>query len=310
MRIFVTGASGWIGSAVIPELLSAGHQVVGLARSDAAAEKVAALGAEVRRGELDDVDGLRAAASDVRGGRPPRLQPRLLAHARRGAHRPGGDHRDGRGAGGPGGPLVIAAGTLGLSPGRVGTEDDQPDPDAHPRVANAQAALAFAERGVRPITVRFAPTVHGTGDHGFIPTLVGVAREKGVAAYVGDGANRWPAVHRRDAARLVALAVDDAPAGTIVHATAEEGVPAREIAEAIGRGLDVGVASIPAEDAAEHFGWIGAFFALDAPASSADARAARLGADPARADRRPRRRPLVQRVCRQRERGPTRCCRS
>jgi nucleoside-diphosphate-sugar epimerase len=273
MRIFVTGASGWIGSAVIPELQSAGHQVVGLARSDEAAEKVAALGAEVRRGELDDVDGLRVVHLGYNHdfSRMPDAARTDLA-----AITAIGEALEGSGA-----PLVIASGTLGLNPGRVGTEEDRPDPAVHPRVANAQAALAFAERGVRPIVARFAPTVHGDGDYGFIATLVAVAREQGVAAYVGDGANRWPAVHRLDAAHLVALAVDGAPAGTIIHATAEEGVPARAIAEAIGRGLDVPVASVAAQDAAEHFGWIGAFFAADAPASSAKTRAL-LGWEPNR----------------------------
>jgi nucleoside-diphosphate-sugar epimerase len=167
----------------------------------------------------------------------------------------------------------MASGTLGLAPGRVGTEDDTPDPNVHPRVANAEAALSFAERDVRPIVARFAPTVHGPGDHGFVAVLVAIAKEKGVSAYVGDGANRWPAVHRLDAAHLVALAVDHAPAGTVIHATAETGVPAREIAEAIGRGLNLPTASIDPEQAAEHFGWIGAFFAADAPASSARTRA-------------------------------------
>src|SRR4051794_26206475 len=168
MRVFITGGSGWIGSAVIPELLSAGHEVVGLARSDAAAEKVAALGAEVRRGELDDVDGLRAAASDSEGvvhlgyihdfsRMPEAARTDLVAITAM------GEALEGTGA-----PLAIASGVLGLAAGRLGTEDDEPEANAHPRVANAQAALAFAERGVRAIVVRFAPTVHGAGDHGFI----------------------------------------------------------------------------------------------------------------------------------------------
>ena len=165
-------------------------------------------------------------------------------------------------------PFVIASGVLGLTAGRVATEQDVPDPGVHPRVANAQAALSFAAHGVRPSVVRFAPTVHGAGDHGFVATLVGIARAAGVSGYIDDGSNRWPAVHRLDAASLVRLAVTDAPAGTILHATAEEGVPTRAIAEAIGHGLDLPVVAIPASQASEHFGWIGRFFALDARASS------------------------------------------
>jgi nucleoside-diphosphate-sugar epimerase len=169
---------------------------------------------------------------------------------------------------GTGRPLLIASGTLGLAPGRVGTEQDMPDPAMHPRIANALAALSFVDRGVGSVIVRFAPTVHGAGDHGFMAVLVGIAREKGVSAYLDDGANRWPAVHRLDAANLVRLAIQDAPAGSTVHATAEEGVPTRVIAEAIGRGLDVPVVSLPGAQAEEHFSWLGRFFAADAPASS------------------------------------------
>ncbi len=182
---------------------------------------------------------------------------------------------------GTGAPLVVASGTLGLAPGRVGTERDLPDPSLHPRVPNALATLAYAERGVRSSIVRFAPTVHGDGDHGFIATLVGIARDRGVSAYVDEGANRWPAVHRLDAATLVRRTVEDAPAGSVVHAVAEEGVPTREIAEAIGRGLDLPVRSVPAEEAADHFGWIGMFFGADAPASNALTREL-LGWEPTR----------------------------
>ncbi|WP_433605164.1 SDR family oxidoreductase [Dactylosporangium sp. CA-139114] len=266
MRIFVTGASGWIGSAVTAELLGAGHQVVGLARSDAAAATVANLGAEVRRGTLDDLDALRAGAADSDGvvhlgynhdfsRMADATRTDLAAITALGETLAGSDR-----------PLLIASGVAGL-PGNPATERDFADPVGHPRMANAQAALAFAERGVRSGVIRFAPTVHGDGDHGFVSVLVGVARERGVSAYIGEGGS-WPAVHRLDAAALVRLALDKAPAASVLHAVAEQGVPTREIAGAIGRGLDLPVKSIPAEEAAAHFGWIGAFFGLDSHASS------------------------------------------
>jgi nucleoside-diphosphate-sugar epimerase len=268
MRVFVTGASGWIGSAAIPELLDAGHQVLGLARSDSSAAAVAALGAEVHRGSLDDLDSLRAGAEAADG-------VIHLGYNHDFSNMAGAAQTDrhaidlfGDVLAGTDGPLVIASGTLGLRPGGVGTEDDMPDPGMHPRIANAEATLALAGRGVRSVVVRFSPTVHGAGDHGFIATLVGIAREKGVSAYIGDGGNRWPAVHRLDAGKLVQLVVDDAPAGSVAHAVAEEGVPTKAIAEAIGAGLSVPVESVPADKAAEHFGWIGMFFGLDAPASN------------------------------------------
>jgi nucleoside-diphosphate-sugar epimerase len=268
MRIFVTGASGWIGSAAVTELLAAGHQVVGLARSDASAAAVTALGAEVHRGSIDDPAGLQAIAQDCDGvvhlaynhdfsqmGNAADTDRQVIEALGAALEKTSGF-------------LFIASGTLGLAPGRVGTELDNPDPAAHPRVANAALALSLADRGVRSGTVRFAPTVHGDGDHGFIAVLVDIARTRGVSAYVGDGANRWPAVHRLDAAQLIRLAVEKAPAGSVLHAVADEGVPTRQIAEAIGSGLGVPVQSIPAEQADEHFGWIGRFFAFDAPASN------------------------------------------
>lgn len=281
MRVLVTGASGWIGSAVVPELLAAGHQVVGLARSDDAAAAVAAAGAEVRRGSLDDLDSLRAGAADSDGvihlafkhdfsdfagaGRTERAAIEALGDVLAGTDR----------------PFLFASGVAFATPGRAVTENDRvpySGPDS-PRGGAEALALGFASRGIRPVSLRFSPTVHGAGDHGFVSTLATVAQEKGTSAYVGDGANRWPAVHRSDAARLVRLALEQAPAGSVVHAVAEEGVPARAIAEAIGRGLGIPAVSVPAEDAAGHFGWIGAFFGLDIPASSALTRE-RLGWTP------------------------------
>jgi nucleoside-diphosphate-sugar epimerase len=271
MRVFVTGASGWIGSAVIPELLAAGHQVVGLARSDDAAAAVAALGAQVRRGHLDELDALRTGAeasdgvihlafkhefSDFAGaGRTERAAVETFVKALEGSDR----------------PFLLASGVAMLAPGRVVTERDATPmvgPDA-PRGGAEELALSYAERGVRSVSLRFPLSVHGEGDHGFVATLVRVARERGVSGCVGDGANRWPAVHRLDAVRLVRSALERSPAGSVVHAVAEEGVPARAIAEAIGRGLGVPVRSVDPDDAAAHIGWIGPFFAVDSPASSA-----------------------------------------
>jgi nucleoside-diphosphate-sugar epimerase len=267
MRIFVTGASGWIGSPTVTELLRAGHRVVGLARSDASAAKVAALGAEVRRGDLNDLDGLRAAAADSDG----------VIHL-------GYDHADfsptgmaaaaaldraaidafGDALAGTGKPFVIASGVIGVVQRRAATEQDRPDAGLHPRMANAAATLALADRGVRSAVVRFAPTVHGRGDQGFVATLVDIARRAGVSGYPGDGSNRWPAVHVLDAAVLLRLVVEQATPGSVWHAIAEEGVPTREIAEAIGRAADLPVKPVPAEQ----FEWLAMFFAMDLPITS------------------------------------------
>jgi len=281
MRVFVTGASGWIGSAVVPELIGAGHQVTGLARSDASAAALTAAGAAVHRGTLDDLDVLRNAAAASEG-----VIHLAFKHdiAFTGDFQGAADtdrravETFGQVLAGSGRPLVIASGTLGLTPGRVATERDGRDPDSVPahleggprtRLATAQMTLSLASRGVRSSVVRLPPTVHGEGDNGFMAAIVAVARDKGVSGYIGDGANRWPAVHRLDAAYLFRLALEQAPAGSVLHAIADEGVPIRAIAEVIGRHLNLPVAAIAPENAAGHFTWLGGFLAIDAPASSA-----------------------------------------
>ncbi len=270
MRVFVTGATGWIGSAVVPELLGAGHEVVGLARSDESAAALEAAGAGVHRGSLEDVGGLRSVAAASDGV----IHAAFKHDAAFSGDWEGASDADlravealGEALEGSGKPLVVTSGTSLISPGGLGTEEDPPEVGT--RVAAENAAVALAGRGVRSSVVRPAPSVHGEGDRGFIPILIGVAREKGVSAYVGDGANRWPAVHRLDAARLYRLALERAPAGTRLHAVAEEGVPVRRIAEAIGRALDVPVVSIPQEEAGEHFGFLAGLLGSDTPASSA-----------------------------------------
>lgn len=266
MRVFVTGASGWIGSAVVPELIGAGHQVLGLARSDSSAAAIAAAGAEVLRGDLDDLDTLRAGATSSNGVIHlafihdfTRFEDSVSADAR-------AIETMGAALEGSGKPLVIASGTPAL-PGRVATERGEPAPGGPSagRAANAQAALDMAARGVRSSVVGLPRTVHGQGDHGFIARLIGIARDKGISGYVGDGSSRWPAVHVLDAAHLFRLAAEQAPAGSRLHAVGDEGVPVRDIAEVIGRHLSLPTASVPAED----FGWLGQILAVDQPASSA-----------------------------------------
>ncbi|MFK0118549.1 SDR family oxidoreductase [Streptomyces sp. NPDC090994] len=270
MRVFVTGATGWIGSAVVDELLAAGHEVTGLARSDASAAALEAKGALVRRGDLDDLDGIRLGAEAAEAvihlaNKHDFTDPVATAAAERAAVQTICDALAGSGR-----PFLLAAGIAGLAQGRPATEDD-PSP-AHgpdsPRGGTENLALDYVERGVHSVSLRFPPTVHGTGDHGFVSIIASVAQDKGFSGYPGDGTNRWAAVHVTDAARMVRLGLEKAPAGSRLHAIAEEGVPTRAIAEAIGRAYDLPVASVDPAEAQNHFGWIGTFFGMNGAATS------------------------------------------
>jgi nucleoside-diphosphate-sugar epimerase len=268
MRVFVTGATGFIGSAIVEELIDAGHQVLALARSDARAKSLVAAGADVHRGSLEDLASLRsgAAAADAVihtafihdfSNYGPAAEVDRLAIETLGDALAGSDH-----------PLIVTSGSLLVQRKTLlATEEDAPNPN-FPRKSE-EAALALAARGVRTSVLRLPPSVHGNGDHGFVPRLISIAREKGVSAFIGDGLNRWPAVHRLDAAHLYRLVLEKGSAGASYHGVADEGVPTREIAEAIGRSLNIPVVSKSREEADDHFGWMARFFAIDGPASSA-----------------------------------------
>lgn len=266
MRVFLTGATGFIGSAITRELIDAGHQVLGLARSDAGAKSLIAAGAQVHRGSLEDLESLRSGAAAADGvihtafihdfnNYGPAAEADRRAIEVLGAELAASDR-----------PFIVTSGTLLLQRrGPLVMEDDKVNPD-FPR--KSEDGLAVVPQGVHSMIVRLPPSVHGDGDHGFVPALINVARQKGVSAYIGDGLNRWPAVHRLDAARLYRLALEKGSAGARYHAIADEGVPVRDIAKVIGRRLTLPVVAKSKEEAPGHFGWIGHFFAIDSPASS------------------------------------------
>ena len=268
MKIFVTGASGFIGSATIRELIASGHQVVGLARSDKSAASVASMGAEVLRGDLDDLDGLRRGASASDGVIHTAFKHDFSDFAKSAEADRCAIETLGAVLAGSGRPFVVSSGTPGLAAGQVVTEDDVAD--ATIGRFSEVAALLLTSQGVRVSVMRLPRSVHGEGDHGFVAQLINIARAKGAAGYPGDGSYRWPAVHRLDAARLFRLALENAPAGTRLHAVGDEGIPVRDIASAIGHHLNLPVVSVPLSEANDHFGpFLGRVFSFDCPSTSA-----------------------------------------
>ncbi len=274
MYVFVTGATGWVGSAVIEELRGAGHTVTGLARSEAAAAALASAGIAVHRGSLEDLESLRAGAAASDAVIHTAFNHDFSRFAENGAAERSAIDALGSALSGTDRPLIVTSGVALIAPGRVITEADVRDPDAVPFPRNPESvAAAAAARGVRVSVIRLAPSVHGEGEnHGFVPRVIALAREHGASAYVGDGNNRWPGVHRRDAARLYRLALERAAEHAVYHAVADEGVPFREIAGVIGRRLNLPVVSISGDDVGTHFGSFATFAQIDARALSAKTR--------------------------------------
>lgn len=270
MRVFVTGATGWIGSATVDELMAAGHEVTGMARSDASAQALKAKGAQVHRGDLDDLDSIRSGAADTDAvihlaAKHDWENMAAFSAAERATVQTLGDTLAGSGR-----PLLMASGASGVTPGRPATEADESPfrgPDSM-RGGSENLALDYVDRGVHSVILRFAPSVHGHGDPGFVGTLADIARKRKVAGYPGDGSNCWAAVHRLDAARMAVGALAKAPAGSRMHAVAETGIPTHDIATALGEALALPVTSIDLDDVDEHFGWIGVFYRMDLKATS------------------------------------------
>jgi len=270
MRVFVTGATGFIGTAIVQELISAGHQVLGLARSDASAQALIDAGADVLRGDVENLDSLRSGAKETDGVihagfihefhrfkevcEIDRIAITAIGEALAGTDK----------------TFIVTSGTALVSPGKLATEDLEPagGSHSHPRVASEEAVDAVAAMGVRVAALRLSPSVHGDGDHGFVPMLIDIARNKGLSAYIGEGQNRWTGVHKLDAAHLYRLALENAVKGAHYHGADEEGIPFKDIAEVIGKHLNLPVKSISTEEAAENFGWFVGFASLDIPVSS------------------------------------------